>query len=666
MRIININNNNNIDQRFTFKSYLELFGNILILVPLLIYFLYLKQKSSTINSHKTKYKLDKSNSNNENNTFKFRSLDLIYQGHYSKEEMKKKLQYKHIIDKLIPKKYYGKWFSDSSENKTLIIGNSLTGLTLVKFNKALEKFTKDEALAITITNYENDTINHWWHYSSYIISKFIEFIPDQENNLFIMKGKWDTELEYGELFETKITRRFPCSSNISLEFPLKRVNYLINNDEDNYTMAFDSLEDFMFKINISSYCGFNMSMELYPEGENNLFYNKKKEKKEVLKYFAVIMIIILINILSNVIIYHEIKENNNDAINCIPLFSLGFNINWHIYCCITHISWSFKYSEYYYEFNSIGLLYIINIIFYDFKFSCLFWNIVQHRTSNRIYVQKRMIYYISFYLFFFISFFIIPDLLIYYESITLIGLLTWTPQIIYNIIYNNKYTYPIIYIITSSLDKLFFGIYFRGYDSNYLRIKGNKHFISVLICYILSNLIILYLQYNIKPRFFLGKRCQKKEFDFYKTKNELIKTIKDVEKMECVICLMPIFSEENQEIFINNTNIDEMNNNKINIENNIENKNVNVSISELKIDNELNLGNKNIKLKHNKNNKINCKFSINSFEYLFKFKKKSQNANKDYMSTPCHHVFHKECLEKWLLLKKECPNCRYSLSDVIL
>ena len=32
------------------------------------------------------------------------------------------------------------------------------------------------------------------------------------------------------------------------------------------------------------------------------------------------------------------------------------------------------------------------------------------------------------------------------------------------------------------------------------------------------------------------------------------------------------------------------------------------------------------------------------------------------MKTPCNHVFHKECLEKWILLKKECPNCRHDLS----
>ena len=63
--------------------------------------------------------------------------------------------------------------------------------------------------------------------------------------------------------------------------------------------------------------------------------------------------------------------------------------------------------------------------------------------------------------------------------------------------------------------------------------------------------------------------------------------------------------------------------------------------------------------------KSNCNFSNDCLESIYKFKKKTRKRNKDYMYTPCHHVFHKECLEKWFLLKKECPNCRNDLSDLI-
>ena len=34
---------------------------------------------------------------------------------------------------------------------------------------------------------------------------------------------------------------------------------------------------------------------------------------------------------------------------------------------------------------------------------------------------------------------------------------------------------------------------------------------------------------------------------------------------------------------------------------------------------------------------------------------------KKYMITPCDHIFHTFCLEKWLQLKNECPYCKQKI-----
>lgn len=38
--------------------------------------------------------------------------------------------------------------------------------------------------------------------------------------------------------------------------------------------------------------------------------------------------------------------------------------------------------------------------------------------------------------------------------------------------------------------------------------------------------------------------------------------------------------------------------------------------------------------------------------------------NKSYVSTPCHHNFHKKCILKWLQIKSNCPCCRTDIFKI--
>lgn len=79
---------------------------------------------------------------------------------------------------------------------------------------------------------------------------------------------------------------------------------------------------------------------------------------------------------------------------------------------------------------------------------------------------------------------------------------------------------------------------------------------------------------------------------------------------------------------------------------------------------------------HNKNENTNLETTSINFEIqtenypfyikLFKsfkifFKKCFESKKKEFMLTPCKHLFHKECLKLWLEKKNGCPVCRHDL-----
>jgi hypothetical protein len=40
------------------------------------------------------------------------------------------------------------------------------------------------------------------------------------------------------------------------------------------------------------------------------------------------------------------------------------------------------------------------------------------------------------------------------------------------------------------------------------------------------------------------------------------------------------------------------------------------------------------------------------------------NIKKKYMVTPCDHIFHTNCLEKWMEVKNECPYCKRRIPSI--
>ena len=193
--------------------------------------------------------------------------------------------------------------------------------------------------------------------------------------------------------------------------------------------------------------------------------------------------------------------------------------------------------------------------------------------------------------------------------------LIWYLQIANNIIYNNKYTYPLFYIIICTIDKLIL-IFLANIKEN----DNSSPSILKLLIFIGISIIIIYLQALYGPRFMLKSKYQQNNQIYYLSKEELIKLKPKVKYKTCPICLMPLFDE-----------------NKIKKDNFVikaKNKVLNIYIIYKEY--------------------IKKIFKIGFFDF-YEF---DIQILKKYMIIPCGHFYHSICLKKWIKIESNCPLCR--------
>lgn len=643
------------------------------------------------------------------------------------------------------------WESVQYKNNSNIynIGETHFGEGFFNIKKKSEFFTGIEYFTLIMKNNEGNYIDNWIIHSSVALLDNIFINKNIVNNTFEITGNFETTLFKGNYFNI-LNQDNPdiCKTKMDFYFPLENQIFSDNNTIEiknpNENMDF-KINPNNFSIIIESSCGFKFKIRAS-------VYEKEKEGKIInnrINIYCLISIFISILYIISVSIVIFNMKRYEAIISSMSIDCLSINPIWNTYVGLANINISTRFQEY---FNNISLIVIlsgIKFLFFDFRLLSTYWSIRRTQLDASRYLKERIRFYFIYYLFIFSSFFLINSFFLNYFFIMILCILLWVPQIIYNIRNRNKYSYPFIYIISTTFDKLFYPVYFRGVKNNFIKTKVNTTLIIIMVLFVVFTIIIMYIQALKEPRFMFLGSLNHPIYDFFRSKEELLSINNNIGNEECVICLLPIFSSEN-EIMIemedkSKINLDE--NKKENAEEKIdivENKeDINLSYndtyntsdshsvnSELERieDNEINDQNnsilstekiineeisnkKNLKIHFNNKTKIrlveeeefeenkeennlsyNPGFSTSNNYYIYLvfkkiilffedvlyvfnilfcknfftfYKRPLYSEGKLYMLTPCNHVFHSECLEKWLEYKKECPNCRKSMEGYL-
>lgn len=190
----------------------------------------------------------------------------------------------------------------------------------------------------------------------------------------------------------------------------------------------------------------------------------------------------------------------------------------------------------------------------------------------------------------------------------------WYPQFFRNTLKNRTNGFLWSFILGLSIIRLIPIVYLNTCP-NPFRHDINKPFAIFIVLWVGLQLVLMYLQTLLGPRFWINDKWLPQAYNFHP-----IITLKDLEKG---------YASD----ILNNINLTEANQDN---DNDVINCQVDCAICMTSVD-----------LPIHKNGTP-----------------KTKTDNHAYMITPCFHAFHSECLEDWMKYKLQCPICRNGLPPV--
>lgn len=657
------------------RKNIEIIVNILIIIGtvfLISYFQHHNERKNNIeNNIPTKYISEPAVELREliNTTIEFPLMT---------EKFRKETQKKLLVNSLNGIIYMGNW---SSENPQFSIGNMDSGLLYLRFLFFIERLTGEEIMVILFKCYEDKYVDNWVEIKSFTnLNSFMNNLNkndsehEGDNKTITLTAPFYYSYKNGQIYSTTFQSNKKCKGQANLTFPSKQFILQFNNALDNTSndINITAIDPSQFDFSLDSDCGITLNSALV---KDKFSYNEALQQINV--YILITSIISIISVASTILLNYQLSSRDQN-ISAISLITISQNILWHSYCCMSHISFGLQYFTFFHKFCIIMGLNLFCYSIVDLRLLFTFWKIKSRFVPSDILVKSRMRFYLLFYGIFFSFFFCLVRF--FYDKlwISIMIFFLWTPQIISNVMKNNKIGIPFFYILISTLDRLAVPLYFRGYDDNFMRTKGKGNFIFFAVngTYILFCVIVLYLQMILGPRFFLPKKLRGNTFDYYKTKQELLLIKPNVAEEDCVICLMPIFKQEEEDELKKATKKKAHQEHLLKVDNVIpvetntnlnDSRNVKSEDVSIPVNNQIEIeeGNDTNEIKTQEKTKclkttmsLKCLF-CSIFQLCFTFYKLKENLhNKKYMLTPCNHSFHSICLEEWFAHKKDCPNCR--------
>ncbi len=355
----------------------------------------------------------------------------------------------------------------------------------------------------------------------------------------------------------------------------------------------------------------------------NTIFTKKTEEK-IRNYSFILTLIGCYEIYGIFILIIAVSDNNQIGLN-LDLTTIIISIFYKSFICSIHFYLSISTSS-----DDLSYSYGIPAIIYFFAFSGFELRLLLFSWRSRnmdllfsnptLFRRKMFYFYLFFYILLFACLLNIRSILTNFLGNLILFSCSWIFQIIYSIKTGTRPPMSRSYIFFSSIGRLFPAIYLKAYPYNAFELKPSylKTFTICLI--VLIETFIVLLQKTFGPKVIIPKKWKTLPYNYYRDNVDVNSHIS--QNPNCVICLEDL----SKDIDDNFNEVDVKKKNKI-----------------------------------EKMKKIPVfGFCITKIEN-WALSMVGKVEKKKYMITPCDHVFHTVCLEKWLHLKNECPYCKQKI-----
>jgi hypothetical protein len=443
------------------------------------------------------------------------------------------------------------------------------------------------------------------------------FQPLQTNNSTdYLVGNIDTEpTTFNNVWSFTGFNDFQDARNITFRGNM-RFNPVIFNSEGVNKTALKSNDD-VLDITLIDPNPNGLSLQI------RLEYDTKNHIRQSLFYTYFLIAIAFVNYYGALNIFEQIAENTN--------YTRRLNKSSLILVCLQdcfiflfNIQLGFNYLDTW-NYIFVILVYFFLFCFVDYRLLLYIWryqdtrtfdNMSEYQFRNKLYLfQMKIYFFIICYIYFMWKYFIDVNLV-------LLNSLVLLPQILHHITNSEPPFFETDFLVYFTASKYLIFLYLRGCPENILEVRSYYILPNVGLGIVLVNLAILYQQENYGSKFFIPKFMKKNEFDYFvEIKKAIAKTDVDpnaekttlndssVSENCCIICLSDLSQSHSK------------------------------SKSGTKEEDEI-------------QNKV--------LRRVIK-----RRAGQYLMMTPCKHLFHANCLGKWMEIKMECPHCRQPLPPVM-